>query len=81
MTWESLADGLTFILDKLWPHREAIAKHQTSGTLVWWCGNFQSSFDGGPTLPAALLRRLGEFGADLFIDNYIAHNENAQQES
>ena len=75
ITWESLEDGLTFLLDKLWPYREAIAKYKSAGTLVWWCGNFQSSFDGGPTLPAALLKRLGEFGAELYIDNYFSGND------
>lgn len=75
ITWESLADGLTFVLDKLWPHREAVAKYKAAGTLVWWCGNFQSSLDGGPTLPPALLKRLGEFGAELYIDNYFSQND------
>ncbi len=70
--WESLEDGLDFVLDKLWPLRETIAKYNMNGKLVWWCGNFQASFDGGPTLSAAILRRLGEFGAELFIDNYLA---------
>jgi len=79
-TWESLADGLTLVLDKLWPHREAIAKYKTGGKLVWWCGNFQSSFDGGPTLSAALLGRLGEFGAELFIDNYLAQDNEKEQQ-
>jgi hypothetical protein len=79
VTWESLADGLAFVLDKLWPHREAIAKYKATGTLVWWCGNFQSSIDGGPTLSAALLTRLGEFGAELFIDNYFAQNGEKEQ--
>ena len=79
ITWESLADGLTFLLDKLWPHREAIAKYKSAGMLVWWCGNFQSSIDGGPTLSAALLKRLGEFGAELYIDNYFAKNGEKEQ--
>ena len=46
--WESLEEGLTFVLDKLWPYREMIAKYKANGEFVWWCGNFQSSFDGGP---------------------------------
>src|SRR5580765_5187584 len=70
--WDSLSDGLSFLLEILWPHRELIAKYRMSGKLVWWCGNFQSSFDGGPWLSAALLKRLGEFGAELYIDNYFS---------
>jgi hypothetical protein len=70
-TWDSLSDGLLFLLDKLWPLRDKIAKYKPDAKLIWWCGSFQSSFDGGPTLSAALLSRLGEFGAELFIDNYF----------
>jgi hypothetical protein len=80
INWESLEDGLNFVLDKLWPLREIIARYKSSGRLIWWCGNFQSSFDGGPTLSAALLRRLGEFGAELFIDNYLADCNDKEQQ-
>jgi hypothetical protein len=60
------------VLESLWPHRDKIAKYAATSKLVWWCGHFQSSFDGGPTLSLALLRKLGEFGADLHIDNYLS---------
>ena len=73
--WDSLEEGLTFVLDKLWPHREAIAKYRANGDLIWWCGHFQAGFDGGPLLCSQLLRRLGEFGVDLFIDNYFSGEE------
>jgi hypothetical protein len=73
--WDSLEEGLTFVLDKLWPHREAIAKCRANGDLIWWCGHFQAGFDGGPLLCSQLLRRLGEFGVDLFIDNYFSGEE------
>jgi hypothetical protein len=79
INWEFLEDGLNFVLDKLWPFREVIAKYKLSGKLIWWCGSFQSSFDGGPTLSAALLSRLGEFGAELFIDNYFADGKEEEQ--
>jgi hypothetical protein len=75
--WDSLEDGLTFVLDKLWPHRKAIAKYNENGQRVWWCGNFQSSFDGGPRLSPDLLKRLGEFGAYLYIDNYFSSGRQA----
>jgi hypothetical protein len=68
--WDSLEQGMTFVLDKLWPYREAIARYKSDGQLIWWCGHFQTSFDGGPTLSAPLLKRLGEFGVELYIDNY-----------
>ena len=73
--WSSLSEGLAFVMDKLWDHREAIRRFGKDATLVWWCGVFKSSFDGGPTLPADLLRRLGEFGAELYLDIYQSNFE------
>lgn len=75
IAWDSLEDGITFVLDKLWPHRDAIGKYKASADLLWWCGNFQSSFDGGPRLSPDLLKRLGELGASLYIDNYFSRDE------
>ncbi len=71
MEWSSIEEGLIFVMDKLWPHRDVIAGYQSTSRVMWWCGNFQTTFDGGPTLSPSLLKRLGEFGAELFIDNYF----------
>jgi hypothetical protein len=66
--WDSLEDGLTFVQGT-----EDIFKRLTEPyTVGWWCGHFQSSFDGGPELSAELLARLGAFGASLYIDNYFS---------
>jgi len=73
--WTSLEEGLTFLLTQLWPLRETIARCAPSAQVIWWCGNFQTSFDGGPTLSASLLKRLGEFGAELYIDNYFSNED------
>jgi hypothetical protein len=70
--WSSLEEGLTALVDKLWPSREAIAGYRSAARVIWWCGNFQTSFDGGPSLSPSLLKKLGEFGAELFIDNYFS---------
>ena len=75
--WESLENGLRHVLEYLWPHREKIARYSTTSELVWWCGHFQEAFDGGPTLSPALLRKLGEFGAALCIDNYFSPSEDS----
>lgn len=72
--WASLEDGLTFVLDRVEPLRSQIEGFKQSCDIFWWCGHFQSSFDGGPLLSAGLLRRLGDFGADLYIDNYLAES-------
>jgi Domain of unknown function (DUF4279) len=74
--WDSLEKGLAFVLEKLSPHYQTISRYKTSGELIWWCGHFQSTFDGGPTLSAELLRRLGEFGAELYFDNYFSGPDN-----
>jgi len=73
--WPSLEDGLTFLLDRLEPVRSQINNYQQNYDVVFWCGHFQSSFDGGPTLSAQLLRRLADFGVDLYIDNYFGESE------
>ena len=73
--WDSLEEGLTFLLDKLWAHKEVIIGYKSNARLMWWCGHFQSSFDGGPQLSPFLLGKLGIFGADLFIDNYFSVND------
>jgi len=75
--WASLEEGLTHVIKHLWPHRERLAKYAATSELVWWCGHFQSSFDGGPTLSPALLKRLGEFGVVLYIDNYFSPPESS----
>ena len=69
--WASLEDGLRYVLERLLPKKELIREYATSHEVVWWCGHFQSGFDGGPTLSASLLKLLGDFGAPLFIDNYF----------
>ena len=71
-SWASLEDGLTFLLDRLEPLHSQIDSYKQNLDVLWWCGHFQSSFDGGPTLSAKLMRRLADFGVDLYIDNYFA---------
>lgn len=73
--WASLEDGLAFLLDRLEPLRSEIDNYKQKYDIVWWCGHFQSSFDGGPTLSAKLMRRLADFGVDLYIDNYFAESQ------
>ena len=72
--WGSLEEGLTFLLDKLEPLRSEIDNYKQKYDTIWWCGHFQSSFDGGPTLSPRLMRRLADFGVDLYIDNYFVES-------
>ena len=68
----SLEEGLALVLDRVEPVRDRFAKYISDHDVVWWCGHFQSSFDGGPSLSGELLLRLGRFGARLYIDNYFS---------
>jgi Domain of unknown function (DUF4279) len=69
--WTSLEEGLRYVLEKLLSKNELIQEYAKSHEVVWWCGHFQSGFDGGPTLSASLLKLLGDLGVPLFIDNYF----------
>ena len=75
-----LTDGLTSLLNELWALRETILTYGKGGSLLWWCGNIQSSFNGGPTFSPELMKRLGEFGAELYIDNYFSPLEKESAE-
>ena len=69
--WDSLEAGLLFVLDSLRGTESLFHKYGSNYDLVWWCGHFQNTFDGGPVLSPGLLGRMGGFGAQLFIDNYF----------
>src|SRR5579862_4233476 len=45
LEWGSLEQGLSHVLEKLWPHRETIRLYGARAELIWWCGHYQSSFD------------------------------------
>ena len=74
-TWQSLEEGLAFVLSKLGDVKPQLQKYRKTFEMSWWCGHFQSGFDGGPTLSASLLKELGEFGVPLFIDNYLSQSD------
>lgn len=73
-SWKSLEEGLTFVLERLWPLRQKIDTYKGKFKLILWCGHFQSVANGGPTLSPEILKRLGEFGVELFIDNYFSED-------
>jgi hypothetical protein len=58
-----------------WADHELIAQYNGASRKIWWCGQFQTGFNRGTTLPASLLAELAEFGADLFIDTYVSETE------
>jgi hypothetical protein len=70
--WSSLEDGLEFLLNNLASKKAEIIAAAGRFDGRWWCGHFQVSFDGGPTLSPRLLTELGSFGIPLSIDNYFS---------
>ncbi len=68
--WQSLEDGLVLVSRRLRPYRSIIAELSERFDGIWWCGHFQSSFDGGPTLSPGVLADIASFGCPLFLDNY-----------
>lgn len=77
LEWASLADGLEFLLENLRSRKAEIAALSRNVDSMWWCGHFQASFDGGPTLTAKLLSELGSYGVPLKIDNYFSDDRSA----
>lgn len=73
--WDSLEEGISFLLARLSSKSEIIQRYARIHQMIWWCGHFQSSFDGGPTLSPELLRRMSDFGVGIYIDNYFASEE------
>jgi hypothetical protein len=70
--WNSLDDALIFILSSVENFRDRLSQVLDEAEGIWWCGHFQSSFDGGPQLLPLTLRRLGEYNLPLFIDTYFS---------
>ena len=70
--WQSLEEGFAFVLRRIRPLRATIIELSQRFEAVWWCGHFQTSFNGGPTLRPELLTELASLGAELFIDTYFS---------
>lgn len=73
--WSSLEEGLNFLVGRLSAIRPNIVGLAGRYEGLWWCGHFQTSFDGGPTLSPQLLRLLSAFECSLFLDNYHVNDE------
>lgn len=74
-SWETLEAGLMFLLDKLTPVKEKIDKYKTECELTFWCGHFQSGFNGGLQLSPKLLQNLADFGVRVYIDTYFRNSK------
>jgi hypothetical protein len=69
--WQSLEEGLDFLLQKIASRKAAIIDLSRDFEGIWWCGHFQASFDGGPTLSPKILTEISSYGLPFFIDNYF----------
>ena len=73
--WSSLEEGLTTLLDTLHSIRKPLERYLRDSLrdfhVSLWCGHFSSSFDGGPTFSPTLLKQLGDFGVELWLDSYF----------
>jgi hypothetical protein len=70
--WTSLEEALQFLLGCLHSRKSEIAAIAREFRAIWWCGHFQTSFDGGPTLSPDLMAEVGSYGIPLSIDNYFS---------
>jgi hypothetical protein len=70
--WESLEEGFTFTLEKLLPIRSKLEDYKKTFKVILWCGHFQSGMNSSFNLSPRALRMLGDFGVELFIDNYTS---------
>ena len=70
--WTCLEDGFQFLLNCLSSRKSEVIALARQFDGLWWCGHFQSSFDGGPTLSAKLLAELGSYEIPISIDNYFS---------
>jgi|JI10StandDraft_1071094.scaffolds.fasta_scaffold711617_2 hypothetical protein len=73
--WVCLEDGLEFLLKILNSRKAEIISLALEFEGAWWCGHFQSSFDGGPTMSPKLLTEIGSYGLPLSIDHYFCDDQ------
>lgn len=73
--WESLEDGLDFLLKSLSSKKAEIMALSRQFNGYWWCGHFQTGFSGGPSLSPRLLAEAGSYDIPLSIDHYFSDEE------
>jgi len=68
--FEPLQNHLAWLIDRLEPRREALEELAKEYTVKFICGFSSENGQGGCTLDASLLARLGNLGAPLVLDLY-----------
>jgi hypothetical protein len=70
--WSSLEEGLMALIPAFRSSNQILEHYRRNVHVFLWCGHFFSSFGGGPTLSSALLKQLGEFGVELYLDTFFS---------
>jgi hypothetical protein len=70
--WDSLEDGLQTLISAFVLREAALRNYQRRFKVFLWCGDFSSSFGGGPRLSPQILKALGDFGVELILETYFS---------
>lgn len=73
--WNDMEQGFVILFSALTEKINIINSLSVRYKALWWCGHFQSSFDGGPIFSNRLIARLNEFKIPLFLDCYFCDDE------
>jgi hypothetical protein len=70
--WRTLEEGLRAVISLFASRQQLLRDYQQRFRVFVFCGHFTSSFNGGPTFAPSLLKELGDFGVELFLDTYCS---------
>ena len=70
--WSSIEEGLRALLSEFQSSNQILEHYQSNVHVFLWCGHFSSSFNGGPTFSSTLLKQLGDFGVELYLDTFFS---------
>ncbi|MGH9781442.1 MAG: DUF4279 domain-containing protein [Candidatus Acidiferrales bacterium] len=68
--WDSLEKAFEKLLQIFSSHAALIQSYRQHHDVYLWVGHFYSSFAGGPRLSAKILKALGDFGVQVWIDTH-----------
>jgi hypothetical protein len=73
--WDSLEDGLSFMLDCIGPLQNELLQLGERFSCEAYCGHFGSGFGGGPSISPKTLQRLSSLGLGITIKAYWGSSE------
>lgn len=69
--WHSLEKAFEKLLRLFSPHTTILQSYRQEHDVYLFVGHFSSSFDGGPRLSAEILKALGDFGVQVYINTFF----------